>query len=199
MHGAQLLNLDRLMRSINLQADAQNLYKNAPKTLQAFLAVYARGTNAYLYQTGDALPAEFAKANVMPDYWQAQDSALLFALFSLSQSGNLSEEVLALAFAQHLGDEQPAWLLPIYPDEQVALNEAQKLLELPKSVLTDTALRNSTLQLLETLNQFSALNTLQAPLASSWVVSPQHSANRRSLLALNTLHSPQSSATNVAD
>lgn len=199
VHGADMLNLDRLMRSINLQADAQSLYKNAPKTLQAFFTVYARGINAYLYQTRDTLPAEFAKANVMPDYWQAEDSALLFALFSLSQSGNLSEEVLALAFAQYLGGEKPAWLLPIYPDEQVALNEAQKLLELPKSVLTDAALHNSALQLLETLNQFSALNTLQAPLASSWVVSPQHSANRRSLLALNTLHSQQASTANVAD
>lgn len=188
VHGAQLLNLDRFMRSINLQADAQNLYKNAPKTLQAFFAVYARGINAYLYQTRNALPAEFAKANGMPDYWLAEDSALLFALFSLSQGGNLSEEVLALAFAQHLGSEKPAWLLPTYPDESIALNEAQKLLQLPQAVLTDATLQHSTLQLLETLNQFSALNSLQAPLASSWVVSPQHSANRRSLLALNTLN-----------
>ena len=198
VHGAPMLNLDRLMRSINLQADAQNLYKNAPKTLQAFFAVYARGINAYIYQTRAALPAEFAKANVMPDYWRAEDSALLFALFSLSQSGNLSEEVLALAFAQHLRGEQSAWLLPIYPDEQIALNQAKKLLTLSQSVLTDSALRGSTLQLVETLNQFSALNTLQAPLASSWVVSPQHSASRRSLLALNTLHSPQPSTANAA-
>ncbi len=189
VHGAQLLNLDRLMRSINLQADAQNLYKNAPKTLQAFFAVYARGINAYLYQSRDALPAEFAKANYTPDYWKAEDSALLFALFSLSQNGNLSEEVLALAFTQHLDADQAAWLLPTYPDEPVALNEAQKLLQLPQAVLTDATLRQSTLQLLETLNQFSALNSLQAPLANSWVVSPRHSANRRSLLALSTLNS----------
>ena len=189
VHGAQLLNLDRLMRSINLQADAQHLYKNAPKTLQAFFAVYARGINAYLYQTRDALPTQFAKVNYKPAYWKAEDSALLFALFSLSQSGNLSEEVLALAFTQHLDGDQAAWLLPIYPDESVALNEAQKLLQLPQAVLTDATLQQSTLQLLETLNQFSALNSLQAPLASSWVVSPPHSANRRSLLALNTLNS----------
>ena len=197
-HGAQLLNLDRLMRSINLQADAQNLYKNAPKTLQAFFAVYARGINAYLYQARNTLPAEHAKANYKPDYWQAEDSALLFALFSLSQSGNLSEEVLALAFAQHLDNDKPAWLLPTYPDEPVALNEAQKLLQLPQAVLTDATLQQSTLQLLETLNQFSALNSLQAPLASSWVVSPQHSANRRSLLALNTLHSAVANSTDVS-
>ena len=198
VHGAQLLNLDRLMRSINLQADAQNLYKNAPKTLQAFFAVYARGINAYLYQSRDALPAEFAKASYTPDYWKAEDSALILALFSLSQSGNLSEEVLALAFTQHLDADQAAWLLPTYPDESVALNEAQKLLQLPQSVLTDATLRQSTLQLLETLNQFSTLNSLQAPLASSWVVSPQHSANRRSLLALNTLHSAAANTTNIS-
>lgn len=198
VHGVQLLNLDRLMRSINLQADAQNLYQNAPKTLQTFFAVYARGINAYLYQARAALPAKFAMANYTPDYWQAEDSALLFALFSLSQSGNLSEEVLALAFAQHLDADKAAWLLPIYPDQSVALNEAQKLLKLPSSVLNDTGLRQNTLQLLETLNQFSALNTLQAPLASSWVVSPQHTANRHSLLALNTLHSAVAKTKNIS-
>lgn len=192
LRGAEALNLDRLMRSINLSADAQSLYKNAPEDLQKHFAVYARGINAYLYQMRDALPPELARAHYQPDYWSAEDSALLFSLFSFSQSGNVSAEVLALAFAQQLEAEQLPWLLPVYPDEPLALDEASKLLGLTDSVIRNQALRDSTVQLLETLNQLATLNSLQAPLASSWVSSAQHSEKRRSLLALNTLRTPAS-------
>lgn len=191
LHGAEMLDLDRLMRTINLQADAQTLYKNGSKNLQKYFQIYARGINAYLYQMRDSLPPELAQANYKPDYWKAEDSALLFSLFSFSQSGNVSEEILALTLAQHLDTEQLPWLLPIYPDEPLALNDTQKLLALPRSVLQNSALRDSILQLLATLNQLSAVNSLQSPLATSWAVSPQHSVNRRSLLVLNTLHNTQ--------
>jgi len=187
LHGAEMLNLDRLMRSINLQADAQNLYKQAPKNLQSYFEIYARGVNAYLYQMRDALPPELTQANYKPDYWRAEDSALIFSLYSFSQSGNLSEEVLALAFAQHLDGHKLPWLLPIYPDEPLALNETDKLLTMSHSAVQDKALRDSTLQLLDALNQLAAVNSLQAPLASSWATRPQQSVKRRSILALNTL------------
>ncbi len=197
LHGAEMLNVDRLMRSIHLQAEAQDLYKNAPENLQSYFEIYARGINAYLYQMRDNLPPELAQANYKPDYWKAEDSALLFSLFSFSQSGNLAEEVLALALAQHLDSKYLPWLLPIYPDEPVAHNDADKLLTLPQSTLQDRALRAHTVQLTETLNQLAAVNVLQAPLASSWAVSPQHSANRRSLLALNTLRAAPTAVSNT--
>ena len=197
LHGPEMLNVDRLMRSINLQTEAQNLYKNAPKNLQSYLEIYARGINAYLYQMRDNLPPDLAQANYKSDYWKAEDSALLFSLFSFSQSGNLSEEVLALALAQHLDSKYLPWLLPIYPDEPVAHNDAEKLLTLPQSILQNSALRDNTLQLTETLNQLATVNSLQAPLASSWTVSPQHSATRRSLLALNTLRAAPTAVSNT--
>ncbi len=197
LHGPELLNLDRLMRSINLQADAQNLYKNASKNLHKYFEIYARGINAYLYHMRGNLPPELAQANFKPEYWKAEDSALLFSLFSFSQSGNLSEEVLALGLAQHLDSQHLPWLLPVYPDEPLALNDVEKLLTLPQSVLQNHALRDNTLQLSETLNQLAAVNSLQAPLASSWTVSPQHSVNRRSLLALNTLHAAPTTLSNT--
>jgi len=199
MHGTELLNVDRLMRSINLRADAQNLYKNAPKNLQSFFDIYARGINAYIYQMRGALPPELAQANYQPEYWKAEDSALLFSLFSFSQSGNLSEEVLALAFAQNLGSKQLPWLLPVYPDEPLALNEAQQLQALPRSTLQNTALRQSTLQLVDTLNQLAAVNSLQAPLATSWATRGQHSVNRRSLLTLTTLQNKPATTTALAE
>ncbi len=192
LHGAQVLDLDRFMRSINLKEDAQRLYKNAPQNLQDYFAIYARGINAYLFEMRDALPPELARANFMPEYWQAQDSALLFALFSFSQSGNLSQEVLALALAQHGDGAQLAELLPIYPDEPLARQEAQTLTTTSAAALSDPALQRSTEQLLDHLNQLSAINSMDAPLASSWVISPQHSASGRSLMAFTALTEPQS-------
>lgn len=184
LYGAEMLDLDRLMRAINLSADGQDLYKNTPKNLQSYLEIYARGVNAYLYQMRNTLPPELAQANFKPEYWQAEDSALLLSLFSFSQSGNLAEEILALALAQHLDTEQLPWLLPVYPDEALAVADAQKL---PAQVLRNSALSSNTLQLLDTLNQFSALNSLQAPLATSWVSSPQQNLTGASSLTLHSL------------
>ncbi len=194
LHGAEMLNLDRLMRSINLSNDAQTLYKNAPKNLQTYFEIYARGINAYIYQMRDTLPPDLARANYQPEYWKAEDSALLFALFSFSQSGNLSEEVLALATAQHLDKQKLPWLFPIYPDEPLALNDADKLLTSASSAISNPALRANTLHLLQTLNQLASVNSMRAPLATSWVSSAQQTVSRGNLLALNTLQSKSPTA-----
>ncbi|WP_404944315.1 penicillin acylase family protein, partial [Pseudomonas syringae] len=80
MAGADALDVDRLMRSVNLKQNASDLYNAASPRLKRFFDVYARGVNAYLFRYRDKLPADIASSGYKPEYWKPEDSALIFSL-----------------------------------------------------------------------------------------------------------------------
>uniref|UniRef100_A0A1I7YCB5 Penicillin acylase family protein n=1 Tax=Steinernema glaseri TaxID=37863 RepID=A0A1I7YCB5_9BILA len=113
-----------------------------------------------------------------PEYWKPEDSALIFSLYSFSQSVNLQEEIAALTLAQKVGADTLPWLLPSYPDEPLAMAEADKLKGLnPGSQLPGLATLNKVSE------QLAALNLLGTPASSNWAIAPQRSRSGRSLLA----------------
>jgi len=63
LNGADALESDRLMRSVNLIKNADELYKSASPRLKKFFEVYARGVNAYLFRYRDKLPADLTQAS----------------------------------------------------------------------------------------------------------------------------------------
>src|SRR5690606_17837800 len=113
-----------------------------------------------------------------PEYWKAEDSALIFSLLNFSQSVNLQEELSALVLAQKVGADKLAWLIPTYPDEELPFAEAEKLkgLNLGGQVSGLSDLNKVALQL-------SDLNMLGVAASSNWAIAPQRSRNGRSLLA----------------
>ncbi|MDV9032051.1 penicillin acylase family protein [Pseudomonas sp. RAC1] len=125
--GAEALDIDRLMRAANLKQSAAQQYADASPRLKRFFEVYARGVNAYLFRYRDKLPSDLAGSGYRPEYWKAEDSALIFSLYAFSQSVNLQEELSALTLAQKVGSDKLAWLLPSAPDEALANGEADKL------------------------------------------------------------------------
>ncbi len=125
--GAEALDIDRLMRAANLKQSAAQQYADASPRLKRFFEVYARGVNAYLFRYRDKLPSDLASSGYRPEYWKAEDSALIFSLYAFSQSVNLQEELSALTLAQKVGSDKLAWLLPSAPDEALANGEADKL------------------------------------------------------------------------
>lgn len=50
MSGADALDVDRLMRAVNLKKSADELYKASSPRIKRFFEVYARGVNAYLFR-----------------------------------------------------------------------------------------------------------------------------------------------------
>ena len=84
MSGADLLDADRYMRAVNLKKSAGELYKASSPRLKRFFEVYARGVNAYLFRYRDKLPADLAATGYKPEYWQPEDSALIFCLLNFS-------------------------------------------------------------------------------------------------------------------
>ncbi|RMO85236.1 Penicillin amidase protein [Pseudomonas syringae pv. tagetis] len=176
--GADALEVDRLMRSVNLKRNASDLYNAASPRLKRFFDVYARGVNAYLFRYRDKLPADVARAGYTPEYWKPEDSALIFSLLNFSLSVNLQEELSALVLAQKVGADKLAWLLPTYPDEELPFAEADKLkgLNLSNQVTGLSDLNRIALQL-------SDLNMLGVAASSNWAIAPQRSRSGKSLLA----------------
>ncbi|SFQ13100.1 acyl-homoserine-lactone acylase [Geopseudomonas sagittaria] len=186
MAGPGVLEIDRFMRAVNLRQSANIVYKNASPRLHKFFEVYARGVNAWLFRHRDKLPMDLAASGYRPEYWKPEDSALIFCLLNFGLSVNLQEEIAGLALAQQVGAEQLAWLLPTYPDEPLAQDEADKLkgLRLGGQLPGLAALGSAA-------GQVASLNMLGVAASNNWAIAPQRSRSGKSLLA-NDTHLPLS-------
>ncbi|MBA1322383.1 penicillin acylase family protein [Pseudomonas plecoglossicida] len=176
--GPEALDIDRLMRAANLKQSANALYADASPRLKRFFEVYARGVNAYLYRYRDKLPGELARSGYRPEYWKAEDSALIFSLYAFSQSVNLQEELSALTLAQKVGSDKLAWLLPGAPDEPLAEGEVDKLkgINLASQLPALPALASASQKLAD-------LGLLGSPGSVNLALGPQRSRSGKSLLA----------------
>jgi acyl-homoserine-lactone acylase len=186
MNGPGMLEIDRFMRTVNLKAEAEVLYKNASPRIKKFFEVYARGVNAYLFRYQDRLPMDLAESGYRPAYWKPEDSVLLFCLLNFGLSVNLQEEIAALKLADKVGADKLAWLLPSYPDEPLPFEEAEKLrgLSLGGQIPGLAAVNDAA-------GQVAALNMLGVAASNNWAIAPQNSRSGKSLLA-NDTHLPLS-------
>lgn len=186
MNGPGMLEIDRFMRTVNLKAEAEVLYKNASPRIKKFFEVYARGVNAYLFRYQDRLPMDLAESGYRPAYWKPEDSVLLFCLLNFGLSVNLQEEIAALKLADKVGADKLAWLLPSYPDEPLPFEEAEKLrgLSLGGQIPGLAAVNDA-------VGQVAALNMLGVAASNNWAIAPQNSRSGKSLLA-NDTHLPLS-------
>lgn len=184
MAGPGVLEIDRFMRAANLRQSAELLYKNASPRLRQLFEVYARGVNAWLFRHQNALPMDLAESGYRPEYWKAEDSALLFCLLNFGLSVNLQQEISALALAQKVGADKLAWLLPAYPDEPLPFDETAKLkgLDLGGRVPGLAGLGAAA-------GQVAALDMLGVAASNNWAIAPQRSRSGKSLLA-NDTHLP---------
>jgi acyl-homoserine-lactone acylase len=184
MVGPGVLEIDRFMRTVNLRQSAEVLYRHASPELKALFATYAKGVNAYLHQHRDTLPMDLAESGHQPAEWQAEDSVLIFCLLNFGLAVNLREEIAGLVLAQKVGTEKLAWLLPVYPDEPLPFDEADKLKGL------DLAGKFPGLASLEqTARELTDLNMLGVAASNNWAVAPSRSRSGKSLLA-NDTHLP---------
>lgn len=182
--GPEVLPLDRFMRAINLRQAAEQLYRSTSPQMKNMLEIYARGVNAYIYRYRDQYPLDMAGQK--PEYWTPEDSALVFCLIQFGLSVNLQEEIAALVMAQKVGADQLAWLLPIYPDEDLPFEEANKLkgLDLKGKLPELAALGDLNQQLGDWL-------PIGMAASNNWAVSGSRTVSGKPLLA-NDPHLPLS-------
>jgi acyl-homoserine-lactone acylase len=186
MIGPGAVEIDRFMRTVNLKAASENLYRGASPQIRNTLEVYARGVNAYLYRYRDNLPMDLAESGFTVPWWKPEDSVLIFTLLNFGLSMNLQEEIAALVMAQQVGTEQLAWLMPIHPDEPLPFEEAERLKGL------DLHGRISGLsQVAAATRQVADLDMLGVAASNNWAIAPAMSKGGKSLLA-NDTHLPLS-------
>ncbi|EMD98978.1 penicillin amidase, partial [Stutzerimonas stutzeri NF13] len=186
MVGPGVLETDRFMRAVNLRQSAELLYRESSPRMKKFFEVYARGVNAYLYRHQDKLPMDLAESGYKPEYWKPEDSVLVFCLLNFGLSQNLQEEVAALLLAQKVGSDKLAWLLPIYPDEALPFDEADKLkgLKLGGNLPGLAALERATQPL-------AALTPSGMAASNNWAIAGSNSRSGKPILA-NDTHLPLS-------
>lgn len=184
MAGPDVLDIDRFMRTVNLKRNADQLWRSASPELKKAFEVYARGVNAYLYRNKDKLPMDLAESGVRPAYWKPQDSVLIFCLLNFGLATNLQEEINSLVLAQKVDAAKLPWLTPIYPDEPLPFEEADKLKNLNLAAnLPDIE------HLSQTTAQISRLNMLGVAASNNWAMAPQQTRFGKSILA-NDTHLP---------
>jgi acyl-homoserine-lactone acylase len=181
MVGPSALDLDIYIRTIGLPRIAGMLLKNMSRENQILLERYCEGVNAYVEEHKDRLPPGLALSRYIPDKWRPIDSIAIFAAVNLALSFNLEEEIAALSIAKTVGAEKTAWLLPIYPDEPIALDEAAKLkdIDLKKASVAST-------KPTEVLSLLNMLGLGGIASSNNWAISKERTAQGSSILANDT-------------
>lgn len=91
--GPNVLQTDRLMRTLGLYASAEAQVAAASPALKQALEAYSAGVNAFLGNHDGAWPPEFYVLGYEPELWQPADSLVWGRLMALDLSGNWQSEV----------------------------------------------------------------------------------------------------------
>ena len=181
MAGKPALDIDVFMRTLNLTKSARILFDGLSQKNKILLDRYAQGVNAYIEQYSDKLPPELAMSGYKPEKWVPMDSISILALMNFALSFNMHEETSALTLAKAVGPEKTAWLLPVYPDEPLPLDEGRKLKGLDlKGTLPglQTALAAG--------DMLASLGLSGIAASNNWAVSKEMTERKASILANDT-------------
>lgn len=169
--GISAINTDKFIRTLGIRQVAEATFGNLNLETQTALSAYANGVNTYLKLRSGPLPPEFLLVGVTPEPWTPADSIGWLKMMAWDLSANWSKEILRARLAQKLSPEQIADIMPPYPgDERVILPDLRKLYAELQPTFTALAERSP------------------APLpegagSNNWVISGQHSASGKPLLA----------------
>ena len=183
MAGPVALDMDIYMRTLGIPQLIEERFEQLSPELREYLEGYAAGVNAYIATHQKRLPLEMKLTGYTPEPWHAKNTIGLFAILNLGVGFNLHEELTFLMLAEKLGTEKAAYLAPIYPDEPIDFDEAQKLADVPLALA----------ELQPVMEQFAAVSqrfkhlTGQGLAASNnWAVHPNNTKAGASLVANDT-------------
>lgn len=182
MAGPVAIDLDVYTRTLGLRRRSEAQWASVPTELKVLLQRFADGVNAYVDSHKERLPLEFRLSGYTPERWTPLNSLDIFTVLNLGLSLNAHEELAFLALAARVGAEKAAWLLPSYPDEPLAFDEAAKLkgVDLRSVVVETRELAAVQAKMRQTL--------LPVGVAASnnWVVAPGRTRGGASILANDT-------------
>lgn len=182
MAGAATRDLDVYMRTLGLRRNAERHLAEVSPELKQNLQHFADGVNAWVQAHHDRLPLDFRLSGYTPEPWTPINSMDVFMVLNLGLSLNLPEEIAFLDLAGVVGPEKAAWLIPSYPDEPVAVDEAGKLKDFPFNELQVALQGHAQLE-----RQLAGLFVpLRQAASNNWVVSAARTKGKASILANDT-------------
>lgn len=123
--GPATLELDKLMRALDIHGAARRQYAALPPSVQEALQAYSQGIAAFYAKPSQAAAPEFlllgARAGAGgPSTWEPEDTVGWALMMALDLGGNWGNEFARLNLLQVLSTEQLWQLMPAYPGEQPA-------------------------------------------------------------------------------
>ncbi len=176
--GPDALDMDRLFRTLGLNASARRALADLEAPYREMLAAYAQGVNAYRERAVGRLPIEYRIAGFEPAPWGPEDSLVIGAFMAWTLSNNLRGELTFLRVASRVGPERARELFP--PDPQSPLPAVSP--DLPAELFASGA---GPAGPLVALFEGPGRRGLPVPGAASngWVLTGRHSADGSALLA----------------
>ncbi|HOT44718.1 MAG TPA: penicillin acylase family protein [Spirochaetota bacterium] len=172
--------IDLFMRTLGAAAAVEDTMKKLDPQSLAVLESYARGVNAYV-ANHPHLPVEFTLAGYRPEKWQARDSLFVVAMMNFSLSYNYLEELDFLNLAGRVGYDRAAWLFPVYPDEDLPVEEAKKLAPINPRDLNRLAVKAGVLR--DGLRRYLSVGL---PASNNWALAGSKTKSGRPILCNDT-------------
>jgi penicillin G amidase len=176
--GPEALDMDRLFRTLGLNATARRALADLESPQREMLVDYARGVNAYREEAAGRLPIEYRIAGFRPEAWAPEDSLVIGAFMAWTLSFNLREELTFLRVASRVGSDRARELFP--PDPKLPPPPVAP--ELPADLLAQGAeLADRLTALLEGPGRWGL--PVPGVASNAWALTGRHSADGSALLA----------------
>ncbi|GGH55798.1 penicillin amidase [Comamonas phosphati] len=123
--GPAALELDKLMRALDIHGAAHRQYRALPVSVQEALGAYSEGIAAFYAGRSQAEAPEFVLLGTKPggghgSAWEPEDCVGWALMMALDLGGNWGNEFVRLNLLQVLSAEQLWQLMPAYPGEAPA-------------------------------------------------------------------------------
>ena len=183
--GEGLVDTDRFLRTVGFRRAAEGAWRSLSPSAQRLLEAYARGVGGFL-SSSSARPIEFRLLRVDPEPWQPIDSLVWAKMMAWDLAGNARDEIRRARFAQALGPERAAELMPVAASEPTILTDAEWRPDLaaPPFPISRSKLPGPWQSLGEAFAVLDPLGFGGEDLGSnSWVLAGSRTASGRPLLA----------------
>lgn len=169
--GTQGLRIDRFMRTLGIYRLAQAEIANLDRKTLDVLESYAAGVNAYIQSHPGAWPLEYYLLRTAPEPWTTVDSLVWGRLMALRLSTNYRDELVRARLLKYLTPDQIQDLWPGYPAG-------------PSSSALDPEAKTALAAVpWDALSESLPPRPQQASASNNWVVSGEHSASGKPVLA----------------
>ncbi len=120
--GPRGLRLDRLFRALDFESRSRDSLAAMPADLKRDLEAYADGVNAWLSESGQALPAEYTLLGIKPEPWRPVDSIVWGKGMAWKLSANWHHDATRALLSEKYGRERTERLFPPkFPEWPVTL------------------------------------------------------------------------------